>query len=610
MSLQPAEGRRKWPAITWILLAVVSLRLLHLWTSFDSPLFWKAGPDEEFYRAFGLDVAFGSFGLAPELAFMDPLYGYFLGAVFWALGDSTLPVYVIQIGVDSLTAWMLFRIGVATGNPAAGLVAAALHGLTATAMLFALSLMKATWVAAFVTGWMWLAIALVDRPRGRLWLSMGLLLGMGVALRANLLLLAAASFAVLPWLLLRRGNAARSKLLAGALLMAVGMLPALGLLALRNDLISGAPAITPNNGGIVLHHLYNPENPRAGVGLPGFVRYAHPSEIWRAYKAEAEANSGRALTPKEVDAFWRKRALAYIAENPGQTAANMLRKAGEFAAWPEVPNNRSFEDERRFAPVLRMLPSPFGFLFALGVPGLLAWWLRDPRALLPITAAATGLATVMVFFAEDRFRFNVITPFTFGAAMALVSLWSGLVKKPKAPAVLTAVGVLACATLTWSLGRSSPAFPINWERVAWGYILMGQSSEAARWIERIAADQPDAPGIEEFRGYFALQRADDAAAIARFDQALAKRQRHEVYYNRSLSLERTGNLDLAIADVVAALSLSEQPEYLLRLGQLLKRSGRFAEAGEVFISILVRAEHDPGFKQAAAQARLEMTEAE
>lgn len=602
-----ASQAKRWPAITWVMLGVVALRLVHLATSFDSPLFWKPGPDEEFYRAFGRDVAFGNFGLAPELAFMDPFYGYLLGAAFWALGDSLVPVYALQIGVDSLTAWMLFRIGVSIGNPTAGLLAAILHGLTATAMLFTLSLMKATWVAAFVTGWMWLAISLVDKPTTWRWLGMGILLGLGVALRANLILLAAASLVTLPFLVHWRGTAHVSPVKA-ALVLVLGMLPVLGMLAARNQVISGAPAITPNNGGIVLHHLYNPENPRAGVGLPGFVRYAHPEEIWRAYKAEAETTEGRTLSPKEVDAFWRTKAFEYVRDHPAQTFSNMIRKAGEFIAWPEIPNNRSFEDERRFAPVLAILPAPFGILFALGVPGLVGWWLRDSRALIPATAIAVGLATVMVFFAEDRFRFNVITPFTLGAALALASLGSALSRKRRGVALATALGVLGCGLLTALLGRSSPVVPINWERVAWGYVLMGNVPEAARWVEAVSRDQPDAPGIEEFQGYFALQRGDDASALAHFDRALSKRTRHEVHFNRSLVLERMGRLDDALSDAVAAASLSEQPDYLLRIGQLLKRSGRFSEAGEVFFSILAKSEGDPRFREAAARARREMEE--
>lgn len=606
MNTLAAGAGRRWPPIAWVLLGVLALRLVHLATSFDSPLFWKGGPDEEFYRAFGRDVAFGRLGLSAEFAFMDPLYGYVLGGVFRLLGDALVPVYLLQIAVDTATAWMLWRIGLALGRPQVGLVAAALHGLTATALLFSLSLMKATWVAAFMTAWIWLAIRLVDAPTRGKWLGMGALLGLCVALRANLLLLAAASLVLLPALAWWRGRATRTGAAMGALLMVLTLAPLLGLLAARNAVVSGAPSITPNNGGVVLHHLYNPENPRAGVGLPAFVGYAHPQEIWRSYKAEAERRAGRELTPSEVNGFWREEALAYVRAHPGQTARNMVRKAGEFVAWPEVPNNRSFEDERAFAPILKLLPAPFGILFALGAPGLLVWWRRDSRALVPLAVVGAGLATVMVFFAEDRFRFNVITPFTLGSAYLLVSLQQARVAGRHGAVLAYAGAVALCAALTLQLGRHIPATPMNWERVAWGYVRMGQWSEAARWVAQVAARQPEALALEEFRGMFAMQRGDYAAAVAHYDRALQRRSRHEVHFNRSLALERLGRHEEALAEAAAALAISEQPDYLLRLAILLKHAGRYEEAGSLFIAIIERAEQDPSFRDQARRARLEL----
>lgn len=597
----------RWPAITWILLGVLALRLAHLATSFDSPLFWKGGPDEEFYRDFARDVAYGRFGMSAEFAFMDPLYGYLLGAVFWIFGDSLVPVYLLQVAIDTLTAWMLWRIGCVLGNPRAGLLAAALHGLTATALLFSLSLMKATWVAATVTGWIWLALLLVDQPSRRRWLCMGLLLGLAVALRANLLLLVLASIFLLPGLAWARRKVGARAAAAGALLMVLGLAPMLGLLAARNAYVSGQASITPNNGGVVLHHVYNPENPRAASGVPSFVGYAHPREIWRSYVAEAERRLARPLEPAEVNDYWQAQALAYLLTHPVQSLRNGLRKAGEFIAWPEVPNNRSFEDERRFAPLLRRLPSPFGWLFALGAPGLLLWLGRDRRALVPLAALASGLATVMIFFAEDRFRFNVITPFTLGAGWLLASAVEAWRDRRWRWLVLAAIAVITCAGLSLGLARNTPVSPLNWERVAWGYVLMGKPADAARWVERIGREQPDAIGLEEFRGFFALRRGEPERALAHLDRALALRTRHEVLFNRSLAREQLGMMDEAIADVSAALAISEQPDYLLRLVQLLHRAGRETEAAPVLDRLLYLARDNVAYRPYAELALREST---
>lgn len=597
----------RWPAIAWILLGVLAIRLVHLGTSLDSPLFWKGGPDEEFYRDFGRDVAFGHLGMAPEFAFMDPLYGYLLGGVFWLLGDHLIPVYLLQIVVDTCTAAMLWRVGVALGNERAGVLAAALHGATATALLFSLSLMKATWVAAAVTAWMLLSIRLVQNPTMRRWAMLGVLLGLMVALRANLLLLVAATAVLLPSLAWWRGTARPGPAIAGALLMCAALAPVLGALSLRNAELSGAASITPNNGGVVLHQIYNEENPRAVPGAPSFVAYGHPREIWRAYVERAEERVGRPLQPIEVDSYWKQQAIAYIRAHPGQTLANVARKAGEFIAWPEIPNNRSFEDERRFAPLLRWLPPPFGWLFALGVPGLLILWRRNCLALVPIAAIGMGLATAAVFFAEDRFRFNVITPFTLGAAYACTSLVERVRGRSWWSAARLSVLAAACGSLTLALATWTTPTPMNWERIAWGYVIMGKTADAARWVEQVAADQPGLVGIAEFRGFFALRRGDAAEALRQYNLALTARLRHEVLFNRSLALEQLGDLDAALRDVSQAYALAGLPDYRLRMGQVLKRQGRREEADAIFRELVERARKEPAFSPFADQARQEMS---
>ncbi len=606
--LAAAGGQRRIATIWWLLAGALALRLLHLLTSLDSPLLWKIGPDEEFYRRFGEDVAFGQFGFNPEFAFMDPLYGYVLGGVFWLFGKSLFPVYLLQIAVDTATAAMLYRIGVALGRPQAGLIAAGLHALTATALMFSLSLLKATWVAAFITGWMWLAISLVDTPtRGR-WLAMGALLGLGVALRANLLLLVGASVVVLPALAWwRQGRSGAARQAGGVGLMLVALSLPLALLAARNAEVSGAAALTPNNGGVVLHQIYNEENPRALSGAPSFVDYGHPSEIWRAYVAEAERRLGRKLQPIEVNDYWKGEALAYLRAHPAQTARNMARKAGEFAAWPEVPNNRSFEDERLFAPLLRWLPAPFGWLFALGVPGLLVLLRSDSRGWIPLAAISVGLATVAVFFAEDRFRFNVVTPFTLGAGVLLSLAVQAWRRREWRKLAAGAVPVALLGVLTLALARNIPETPLNWERVAWGYVHMGRLDLASRFIAEIAIERPDAIGLDEFRGYIALQRGRPEQAIEYYDRALTRRIRHEVLHNRSLALEQTGQLDAALASSAQALEASPQPDYRLRLGDLLSKLGRYEEAGAVYFDLIEEASQRPELQPYAEKARAAVT---
>lgn len=588
----------------FVLLLVLATRLAHFASAVRSPLTYQIGPDEDYYLRFGMDVAFGSGGMVSEFAFMDPLYGYVLGAVLWVSGGSVFPAYVLQILVDVGTAFGLVLIGRELDRPRMGLCAALLYAVLGPAMAFSMALLKATWVAAVVCWWIYLGLRLL-RARGILpWLGFGLYCGLAIALRANLVLLVALGVLLLPWLY----HQARRPDIGGTLVrtatLLAGLVLPLAVLVARNHAIDGRWSPVPTNGGVVLHQLYNPENPQSRSGAPSFVRYGHPSEIWRGYNAEAARRAGRALSQKEADGYWRAQGREYLLAHPAQSLRNGLRKLSEFSAYTEVPNNRSYADERRFSPLLRVLPQPFGWLFALGVPGLVLLAARDRRCWVLLAPVAMGVATVAVFFAEDRFRFGIIGPFVLGSAAWLSFAWQQWRADNRR---LLAVALAIPLVLgTWSVlqARRIPPTPMDWQRIATGYFKMGERVRLLQLLDEVEGDAPDAVGLHEFRGLIALADGRPALARRELEAALARRQdRHEVWHNYARSLEGTGDLDAALAAQAHAHAIAALPEYTYRIGDLLQRLGRTAEARNVFASLADR--RDAGAWRSRALTRLE-----
>lgn len=572
---------RHW-AIATLLLAFV-LRLVHFAFAAQSPLTYQIGPDEEFYLRFGHDVAFGTGGFLTEFAFMDPFYGYLLGAVLKLTGGSVFPVYVLQLLVDCGTALGLILIGRELDRPKAGILAAALYALLGPGMAFTMSLLKATWVAAFVCWWVLFALRMARGAGLWTWLAFGLYCGLGVALRANLVLLVPLALVLLPWLSHRHTGHGLTTAGAQVGSLLLGLAVPLLLLAARNQHIDDRWSFTPTNGGVVLHQLYNPENPRSLSGAPSFVSYGHPSEIWRGYNVEAQRRAGRPMEQREIEAYWRSEAVAYLLAHPWQSFRNGLRKLAEFSAYTEVPNNRSYEDERLFSPLLRWLPQPFGWLFALGVPGLVLLCWQDRRALVLLAPLAMGLATIAVFFAEDRFRFGIVTPFVFGSAVWLLLLWQ--LAQAREWRVLAAALALPALLGAWSVWHAQrvPPTPTGWLRIATGYLKMGDRPAVDRLLDKISREQPDTAGLHEFRGLIAMHDGDYAGARRELEAALNKRQhRHEVWHNYARTLELLGEGDAALVAQVNAYRIAALPEYAFHIAELLDRAGRTDEAGSIY----------------------------
>jgi len=532
-----------------VLALVLAVRVMHFSSASRSPLSYQPGPDEDYYLRFGEAVALGNGADGPEFTFMDPGYGYLLGAVFKLVGVNPVAVYLLQALLDTATAYGILVIGRLLGRHRAGLYGALLYGLTSTAIMFCTTLLKEVWVASYVTWWVVAALALLRSERRLGWAFFGVFCGIGVALRSTLLLFGLAALLLPARRLWTDAAAGRAPMgwASKALLVMLGMAVSLTPWSVRNYRAFGSVSPLPHNGGIVLHQVYNPENPESAIWIPPFVNYLHPSEIWRGYAAEADRRTGRSLSPREADAYWRKEALDFIREHPGQVLADAAHKSVIFLADTEVPNNRSSAEERLFSPILRLLPPPMAWLLAMGLAGLV--WLGREERRWPIVAAPIVISwlTVAAFWAEDRFRFHAVP------VLALASgIWiDGLLRSVMARGVrgtaiddagrrrVAAFGLLAIAIGAASLflGRQYPPPAIRWDHVVWGYIKMGRVEEARTLAERISLEQPDNGPVWEAMGYLAAARQQYPDAVRHYQRAVALRPRsYLAHYNLAKAL--------------------------------------------------------------------------
>jgi tetratricopeptide (TPR) repeat protein len=558
------------PFMVFLVLAVtLVVRLLHLRYALNSPLTYQPGPDEDFYFRFGKAVAAGIGTDSTELAFMDPFYGYMLGTVFKLSGANLFTVYLLQVLLDTFTAYCAFQVGRLLDRPRAGLIAALLYGLSCTAVLFTTTLLKATWVANYMVLWVLFALVLLRTPRVYAWLLFGIWCGYGVALRGNLMLMIGLAVLLLAWLNMTWARRSARQTAFGLALLLIGVALPLLLLATRNEQISKSFTPLPNNGGVVLHQVYNPDNPRGVNWVPKFVNYSHPTETWRGYAAEAERRLGRSLTAHEVDQYWRSEALAYIQAEPQRALGNIARKFTEFFAYLEIPNNRSLPEERLFSPVLRTLPSPFGWLLAFGVPGLAILLYRDRRAVLVIAPIAVALFTCAVFFAEDRFRFHAVPMLAVGSGLFLDDLYAWIkARESKKWAIgIVAAGLIGSSSMLLAQQMTQP--PVTWDRIVWGYIRMGKLGDANALATKVAAEQPPAAPIQEALGYLAVANGDVTGAIEHYRLAIQLRpDSHVAHYNLAKMLAKSGALDDAASEAATAVRIAPLAEYQALLAEL------------------------------------------
>jgi tetratricopeptide (TPR) repeat protein len=566
---QKTEKKPGYRSSLIVLGIVLLLRLIHLAFALNSPLSFQLSPDEDYYLRFALSVAQGNGGSTVQFAFMDPAYGYIAGVVFRLFGTSLLALYVLQIFLDTFTAFCLILIGRELKRPRAGLWAGLIYGFTATALLFCTSVLKTVWVANFMTVWVLCGLLLLRKPKMWGWLLFGLLCGYGFALRSTLTLMAGLALILLPWLSAVQARRSPWEIVRATGMFLLGLVLLTALLSLRNLRAIGAFSPMPTNGGIVLHQRYNPDNRTADNWKPSFVSYFHPIDIQRGYTEEAQKRLGRILTPREVDKYWRDQAMSYIFSHPSHVAKNILRKFTLFIAYPEIPNDRSLTDERLFSPVLSILPSPFGWLFAMGVPGfaLLLW--HDRRGWLVMAPIATVIVVVSLFDAIDRFRFQAVPLFALGTGLFLEYLFEYLSQKKirQSAIMLTVAAVLGALSI--SLAEFAPSPQTRWDRAIFGYLQMGKREEAKELALRAAEEQPGNYRVQQALGQIASSEGDHAGAVNYYRRAVElKPDSYVDQYNLAVALFKIGLREEAIEHAAIAARINSNPEYRALLQEL------------------------------------------
>jgi 4-amino-4-deoxy-L-arabinose transferase-like glycosyltransferase len=551
----PQSDRSGTPALNpvvvfGVLALVLALRAMHLSSALQSPLSYQPGPDEDYYLRFGQAVASGRGQDSPEFTFMDPGYGYLLGALFKLVGVNPVAVYLFQALLDTATAYGILCIGRLLNRPRAGLYGALLYGLVSTAIMFCATLLKEICVASYLTWWVAGALAVCRSERKLAWLGFGLLCGIGTALRSTLLLSGVAA------LLLPALAGKRSGRVGKAALVVLGIALSLAPWSLRNHGAFGSFSPLPTNGGIVLHQAYNAQNPASAIWIPAFVNYLNPSEIWRGYAAEAERRVGQPLTPPQVDGYWREEAVQFMRDHPRQVIEDVARKGVAFLSATEVPNNRSATEERLFSPVLHLLPPPSAWLLASGLAGLVWFAIADRRWPVVALPIVISWATVAVFWAEDRFRFHAAPVLALCAGVWI----DGLVQSVRTPGrwQLPVFSVLAAAIAAASLylGTQFPPPAVRWDHIVWGYIKMGKPAEAQSLAARIAIEQPDNGPVFEALGYLAATTGKFDDAQHDYQRAVELRPRsYLAHYNLAKVLLALGDKTRAAAEARTSLSL-------------------------------------------------------
>ena len=369
------------------------MRLAYLYQAVDTPLFDVLLIDSEFYDRRARAIVAGDW-LGDQPFFMNPLYPYFLAAIYALLGAEYWWVGVVQAVLGTGSCYLIYALGRKLWRPQIGLLAAGMAAFYQPYVFYDGALLT----AAPITFLNLAALYCLAHAQGAarwLW-GAGLLLGLSATARPMVLLFVAV---VAGWFVAQWGR--RGWRQWGWVVVGCGLV--VGVVAWRNYYVGGEWLLTTSSAGMNFYVGNHPE--ASGIyAQVDFLPSAEPDLERAAFIREAEARTGRALTPAQASRFWLAAGLRFVAENPLAYLALQGRKLYMFWNGVEAQNNLSLYLARDFVPLLRWCVLGWGLVAPLAVAG----WAASRRSVLLDLYLASYLAACLLFFTSSEYRLPVV----------------------------------------------------------------------------------------------------------------------------------------------------------------------------------------------------------
>ncbi len=487
-SSDPGRRRRRRYALVALLAVAAAVRLACWLALRDEPIFRVPQLDAATYDEWARALAHGDFGVGRPY-WMAPLYPHLLALVYLVCGTGITAPQLLQLALNLLTVWLVWRLARRAADEPTALLAAALFAFYGPPVLYAHLLLLETVQTALLAIAALLAVRAAEAPTVRRLAGLGAVIAAAALARGNaLLLLAAVPLLALPPLSGRRGR------WRGAAALWLGAALVIAPVTLRNIFVGRDFVLLTSNGGLNLfigqqpayRGLFGPTDPEEGLTVSSLIDPTGEHQL--------ESQAGRELRPSEVSRRFTRRAFELVRGDPAGAAVRALLKGYRFWNGYEQPQLAAWDFWRGRAPVLRLLPVPFLLLAACGLPGLAL--LRPPARRVVTVFVLTWWASLLPFFATDRYRFAATPLLAVSAAACLAALVRGArTGRGRAGGAAARREVSACSSSgsRWRSGRAGwRCRPTRWRGRAWrtrrarGSRSATATERPGRWPRRIA----------------------------------------------------------------------------------------------------------------------------
>jgi 4-amino-4-deoxy-L-arabinose transferase-like glycosyltransferase len=418
------------PAIALVVAAAALPRLLALAIERHQILEAYVEKSDTFAQTL---VSSGTFGFLPGVpsAYTQPLYAWFLAALYWPLERSWAVVGLAQVLVAVATALLVLLIGRRLGSVSTGVVAALVTTLHPYLVWHDVHVNREILDGLLAAAIVLLALVAFERRSLLFALATGAVVGLAILSNARLLLLPLVLAPYVAW----RVRPARRAVLA-AVLVVVGAAAVTAPWVIRNEVVIGCATITTDTRA-----LWKANNPAtydvlARGGWIDDVPDLPNVPPWPEKAAGISVAAAKAVDECAQASFYRDEVFDFWRDHPGEKGRLAVQAVGMLwspflSVAADDPGQQGLSNlaQRTVEPAFVML------LYAFALWGAFL----APRRFVVLAALLLGFNTLMAMVFAGTVRYRAPWDFLLAllAAFAVERAWE-LVRRRRAPAAASA----------------------------------------------------------------------------------------------------------------------------------------------------------------------------
>lgn len=587
--------------ILYIFILAAAVRIIYLINMIESPYFGAPFLDELYHVNWANEIAHNSF-FGNEVFFRAPLYSYTLGIIFMIFGnDLFIPIFLQHL-LGAATAVLIFLASKKIFPPAIASTAGVLAAIYPPLIFNENQFFDTSLVIFLSAASLFALMHYLEKPAAKRILIAGLIQGVCAITRPNILLFSFCLPILIAFSYKTLFGSDKNKTALHIAIFLAGVIIPIIPVTIRNAAVGKTFVPISTYGGI---NFYIGNNPNAD----GFTartskhyqftgRYRDSVQLFA--EKEAQRLAGKELSSAEIQAFWKKKAMEFIRDNPVDEVKLLLKKTVIFFSSVEVKNNKNIYFVAKYSFLLKFLLTifHFGILLPLAAAGIATALLRkgeDKRlcffALL--LYLATQAISVIIFFVSDRHRLPFVIalfPFAAFALFSLIALRHETQKiKAGAPLLIVLTIIVIISNIDW-FGIKIKDLSRDYWSVGNCYRDKGDYDKALdSYMSGLKFNDKD-PDIYNNIGEMYYNKKDLNKALEYFNDALNVDSSYiRAMNNLGVVYEESGNYNEAEKFYRRVLSL--EPEHDLcraNLGDALLKSGRTQEALEQYLTALQR----------------------